>query len=228
MHTNFYICRVQINSTDDKFVWGSKRTSRWDQWWLKGARKIGLTVMDSRQQNHEDEGDDWRETICNHDHDHRTMCFSQSRCSQSLRTCSLHPRCMESSHTAGPITVAVNFCINLFFTNCKSTSRTEGVKKTERMKRIYTVAVFDRQVLPKLVSLSSFSRPKWLNERVRTFWFLVWCTVRDRGRVASDEGQTSFRRLCGRSAPSGFSMRFTSTHRSPPYPISTGANFSST
>ena len=106
MHTNFLY--------GDKFVWGSKRASRWDQWWLKGTRKIGLTVMDSRQQNHEDEGDDWRETICNHDHDHRTMCFSQSRCSQSLRTCFLHPRCMESSHTAGPITVAVNFYINFF------------------------------------------------------------------------------------------------------------------
>lgn len=87
------------------------------------------------------------------------------------------------------------------------------------------MAVFDRQVL-SVMSLSPFSRPKWLNKRVRTFWFLAWCTVRDRGRVASDEGQTSFRRLCGRSAPSGFSMRFTSTHRSPPYPTSTGTNFS--
>lgn len=87
------------------------------------------------------------------------------------------------------------------------------------------MAVFDRQVL-SVMSLSPFSRPKWLNKRVRTFWFLAWCTVRDRGRVASDKGQTSFRRLCGRSAPSGFSMRFTSTHRSPPYPTSTGTNFS--
>lgn len=60
-----------------------------------------LTVIDRRQQDRKDEGDDRRETISNHDHDYRTMCFSESRCSQSLRTCCLHPRCMESSHAIG-------------------------------------------------------------------------------------------------------------------------------
>lgn len=34
--------------------------------------------MDGRQQDHEDEGDDRRETICDHDHDHRNMCFNKS------------------------------------------------------------------------------------------------------------------------------------------------------
>lgn len=60
-----------------------------------------FTVIDGRQQDHKDEGDDRRETVSNHVHDYRTMCFSQSRCSQSLRTCCLHPRCMEIWHAIG-------------------------------------------------------------------------------------------------------------------------------
>lgn len=79
----------------------------------KGARKIGLTVMNSRQQNHEDEGDDRRETVCNHDHDHRTMCFRlitlQSVTSDVLPPPSLHGKFARGRSDYNCVNIYINF-----------------------------------------------------------------------------------------------------------------------
>lgn len=168
--------------------------------------------MDRRQQNHEDEGDDRRETVCNHDHDHRTMCFNESRCSQSLRTRRLDPR-MHGKFARGKSDCFLSdsgMWTHLERKFGRSLCSSGGsIMSEDGIRWQCSIGASNLHPFLPLCAPPPFPRPKWLDERVRTFWFLAWCTVRDRGRDASDEDRTSFRRLCGRSAPSGISMRFT-------------------
>lgn len=165
--------------------------------WMKSkerkAPKVTLTVMDGRQQDHEDEGDDRCETVCNHDHNHRTMCFSQSRCSQSLRTYCLHPRCMESWHEIGRSDRLVSFRV---VDSQRESNKLTKKDSSTRSDENFTMAVFDQR--PKCSSLFLTSE---MTERTQRNLLLsrvvhrAWSRTRRVWRE-SDEFPLAMRQIC--------------------------------